>query len=133
MNFPANGTANARCDMGPTKVISKDHALVDVKTGKVIKEGLTTRKEEEAYAAHHYIALPVIDNGGRTWLLNGMPVYRLHGSRYETVDDKVVHLTRCPDCGGMALNQDEPTMERDVIRCTQCGHEFESRLEMMES
>jgi predicted Zn-ribbon and HTH transcriptional regulator len=119
--------------MGPTKVIPKDHALFDAKNGKLIKDGLATRKEQENYAAHHYVVLPVIDSRGRTWLLNGKPVYCLRGSRYETVDDEVVHLTRCPDCGGMAVNSDEPTVERDVIRCTQCGNEFDSRLEMMES
>jgi hypothetical protein len=33
----------------------------------------------------------------------------------------------------MALPIDEVTVERDCVRCTQCGHEFEPRLEMMES
>jgi len=119
--------------MGPTKVIVKSNALLDVQTGKLIKEGLVTRKEQEDYALHHYLVLPVVDNAGRLWSLNGKYVYCLRGSRYETSDDEVVHLARCRDCGGMGIPADEPTVERDCIRCSQCGHEFEARLEMMES
>ncbi len=119
--------------MGPTKVIVKCDALYDVKTDKLIKEGLATRKEQEEYAMYHYVVLPVLDNSGQPWLLDGKHVYCLRGTRYETSDDEVVHLARCPDCGGMCISTDEPTVERDCIRCTQCGHEFESRLEMMES
>ncbi len=119
--------------MGPTKVIVKCDALYDVKTDKLIKEGLATRMEQEEYAMHHYVVLPVLDNSGQPWLLDGKHVYCLRGTRYETSDDEVVHLARCPDCGGMCISTDEPTVERDCIRCTQCGHEFESRLEMMES
>ncbi len=119
--------------MGPTKVIVKCDALYDVKTDKLIKERLATRKEQEEYAMHHYVVLPVLDNSGQPWLLDGKHVYCLRGTRYETSDDEVVHLARCPDCGGMCISTDEPTVERDCIRCTQCGHEFESRLEMMES
>jgi hypothetical protein len=33
----------------------------------------------------------------------------------------------------MAVPSDEVTMERDCVCCTQCGHEFDARLEMMES
>jgi hypothetical protein len=119
--------------MGPTKVIVKSDALHDVKTGKLIKDGLATRKQQEDYSTHHYIALPVLDNAGQLWLLNGQPVYCLQGSRYETSDDQTVHLARCHDCGGMGISVDEPTVERDCVRCTQCGHEFDARLEMMES
>ncbi len=119
--------------MGPTKVIVKCDALYDVKTDKLIKEGLATRKEQEEYAMYHYVVLPVLDNSSQPWLLDGKHVYCLRGTRYETSDDEVVHLARCPDCGGMCISTDEPTVERDCIRCTQCGHEFESRLEMMES
>jgi predicted Zn-ribbon and HTH transcriptional regulator len=119
--------------MGPTKVIVKRHALYDVKTGTLLKAGLATQKEQEDYATHHYIVLPVADHAGQPWLLDGKPVYCLRGSRYETSDDQVVHLARCPDCGGMCISTEEVTMERDCIRCTSCGHEFESRLEMMES
>lgn len=119
--------------MGPTKVTVKGDALYDGKTGRLIKDGLAMRKEQEDYAKHHYIVLPILDNAGRPWLLDGKPVYCLRGSRYETSDDGVVHLARCPDCGGMCISTDGPTVERDCIRCTQCGHEFEPRLEMMES
>jgi hypothetical protein len=28
---------------------------------------------------------------------------------------------------------EEGTVERDCVRCTQCRHEFDARLEMMES
>ena len=38
--------------MGPTKVIVKSDALHDVKTGKLIKDGLATRKEQEDYALY---------------------------------------------------------------------------------
>ena len=119
--------------MGPTKVIVKSDALHDVKTGRLIQAGLATRKQQGDYATHHYIVLPVIDNVGQPWVLEGKPVYCLRGSRYETSDDEVVHLARCHECGGMAVSSDGPTVERDCTRCTQCGHEFEARLEMMES
>ena len=119
--------------MGPTKVIVKSDSLHDGKTGKLIKDGLATRKQQEDYATHHYIALPVIDNAGQLWVLDGKPVYCFKGSRYETSDDQTVHLARCHDCGGMSISADEPTVERDCVRCTQCGHEFDPRLEMMES
>jgi len=119
--------------LGPTKVIVKGDKLYEVNTGKLIKGNLSTREEQENYAMYHYIALPVIDHAGKPWLLDGKPVYCLRGARYETEDDEVVHLVRCPDCGGMGISVEEPTVERDCIRCTQCGHEFDARLEMMES
>jgi hypothetical protein len=110
--------------MGPTKVIVKGQALYDARTGKLVKDGLATAKEREDYAAHHYIALPLVDNAGRPWMLEGQPVYCLRGSRYETVDDQQAHLARCPDCGGMGIRVDELTVASD---------EFDARLEMMES
>lgn len=119
--------------MGPTKVIVKRDALYDVNTGKLLKAGLATQKEQEDYATHHYIVLPVLDRAGQPWLLDRKHVYCLRGSRYETSDDEVVHLTRCPDCGGMCISTDAAPVERDCIHCTRCGHGFESRLEMMES
>jgi len=119
--------------MGPTKVIVKGDALYDAKTDKLIKDGLTSRKALEDYAAHHYVALPVVDDAGRPWMLDGEPVYCLRGSKFETLQDEAAHLRRCPDCGGMAVPNDEGTMERDCVRCTQCSHEFDARLEMMES
>jgi len=118
---------------GPTKVVVKENALYDARTGKVIQDGLKTRKELEDYAAHHYVALPVVDNAGKPWLLDGKNVYCLRGSKFETLDDEAAHLRRCPDCGGMAVPSDEVTTERDCVRCTQCHHEFDARLEMMES
>lgn len=119
--------------MGPTKVIVKGDGLYDVKTSRLIKGGLSTWEDQENYAMHHYIILPVVDNAGQPWLLDGKPVYCLRGARYEAANDQVVHLARCPDCGGMCVCIDEPTVERDCNRCTQCGHEFDARLEMMES
>ncbi|HEX9757923.1 MAG TPA: hypothetical protein VGB26_08990 [Nitrospiria bacterium] len=119
--------------MGPTKVIIKGKAIFDGKNGKKIKDGLNTPKALKEFAAHHYISLPVLDNLGKPWLVNEKPVYCLRGTKYETLDDEVVHLTRCPDCGGMGINIEEPALERDCIQCTQCGHEFDARLEMMES
>ena len=59
--------------MGPAKVIVKGDALHDAQTGKLIKDGLSTQKTREDYAAHHYIALPVVDNTGKPWMLNGNP------------------------------------------------------------
>ncbi len=44
-----------------------------------------------------------------------------------------IHLVRCPDCGGMGIRSDEFTVESDCIRCTVCEHEFDARLEMMET
>jgi hypothetical protein len=119
--------------MGPTKVSVQGEALYDIHTGKLIAEGLATPQKLADYAAHHYIALPVVDNAGRPWLLDGKLVYCFHGAKYETQDDQPVHVRRCPDCGGMAVPIDEVTMERDCVRCTQCSHEFDARLQMMES
>lgn len=119
--------------MGPTKVIVKGDALYEVRTGKLVKDGLATAMEREDYAKHHYISLPVVDNAGRPWMLEGQPVYCLRGSRYETVADQQAHLARCPDCGGMGVRADEMAVASDCIRCVQCGHEFDARLEMMES
>jgi hypothetical protein len=119
--------------MGPTKVIVKDDSLYDVQTGKLIKAGLPTRAEQEVHATHHYLVLPVVDHAGRPWLWEGKPVYCLHGVQYETADGQPAHLARCPDCGGMGVRVEEVTIERDCIRCVQCGHEFDARLKMMES
>ncbi|MBI4400627.1 MAG: hypothetical protein HY581_03210 [Nitrospirae bacterium] len=119
--------------MGPTKVIVKGAALYDAQSGKLIQDGLTTPQALQDYAAHHYIVLPEVDKAGKPWELDGQPVYCIRGARYETLDDHQPHLARCPDCGGMGIRVDEVTLERDCIRCTQCGHEFDARLEMMES
>jgi hypothetical protein len=118
---------------GPTKVVVKGDALYDAKTGKLIQGGLKTRKELEDYAAHHYITLPVVDNAGKPWQLDGKQVYCLRGSKFETLDGEAAQVRRCPDCGGMAVPSEEGTVERDCVRCTQCRHEFDARLEMMES
>jgi len=119
--------------MGPTKAIIRDQALYEASTGKFIKDGFASRHEIEDYVKHHYLALPVVDNAGNAWQLDGKPIYCYRGSQYETVDDRRVHLARCPDCGGMGIRADEFVVESDCIRCTQCGHEFDARLEMMET
>ena len=119
--------------MGPTKVIVKDSGLYDAVSGKLVKGGFASRHELEDYVNHHYLVLPMIDKAGRPWLLDGKPVYRLRGVQYETLDDQKVHLVRCPECGGMGIRSDEFTVESDCIRCTACGHEFDARLEMMET
>ncbi|HTP41695.1 MAG TPA: hypothetical protein VML36_04690 [Nitrospiria bacterium] len=119
--------------MGPTKLVIKENTLYDAMTGKVVHGGFSTRQEMDTYAAHHYLALPVVDHVGRPWEVAGRPVYCLHGTSYETLDGEVIHAVRCPDCGGMAIRMDEPTVQAECLRCTQCGHEFDARLEMMES
>jgi len=119
--------------MGPTKVIVKGGAIHDAKTGKLIKEGFANRQELERYAAHHYVVLPELDKTGRPWELDGKPLYCVRGTRYESLDDDPLHLARCQDCGGMGIRADELTVESDCIRCTQCSHEFDARLEMMET
>ena len=119
--------------MGPTKAIVKENALYEAVGGKLIKDGFADRKAVEDYVNHHYLALPVTDKAGRPWQLEGKPVYCLRGSQYETVDDRKVQLSRCPDCGGMGVRSDVVAVESDVIRCTGCGHEFDARLEMMET
>jgi hypothetical protein len=119
--------------MGPTKAIVKGHALYEAVGEKLIRDGFTNQREIEDYVNHHYLVLPVVDNAGRPWLLDGKPIYCLRGVQYETVDDRRVHLARCPDCGGMGIRSDEFTVESDCIRCTACGHEFDARLEMMET
>jgi hypothetical protein len=119
--------------MGPTKVVIKDNALYDAKTGKLVQDGFADRDALLGYAAHHYIVLPVVDRTSQPWAVNGKPVYCLHGASYETLDDEAIHVVRCLDCGGMAIRVDEPVVESDCVRCTQCGHEFDARLKMMES
>jgi hypothetical protein len=119
--------------MGPTKAIVKGHALYEAVGGKLIRDGFTNQREIEDYVNHHYLVLPVVDDAGRPWLLDGKPIYCLRGVQYETVDDRRVQLARCPDCGGMGIRSDEFTVESDCIRCTACGHEFDARLEMMET
>jgi len=71
--------------MGPTKAIIKNQALYEAATGKFIKDGFASRHEIEDYVKHHYLALPVIDNAGNAWLLDGNPIYCYRGSQYETV------------------------------------------------
>ena len=119
--------------IGPTKVSVKSDALYDAKTGKLIKDGLATLEAKAEYAAHHYIALPVVDNARLPWNVEGQLVYCLHGVNYETLDQELPHARRCADCGGLAIPIEEVTVERDCVRCTQCSHEFDARLEMMES
>lgn len=119
--------------MGPTKVIAKGDAIYDASTGQMIQEGLSTPEALQHYAAHHYLVLPEVDKSGRSWEWEGKLVYCLHGSRYEAADGQPLHLARCSSCGGMGVRIDEVTLERDCLRCTQCGHEFDARLEMMES
>ena len=119
--------------MGPTKAIAKENALHEAVSGKLIKDGFASRRELEDYVNCHYLALPVVDNAGKPWLLDEKPVYCFRGTQYETVDDQKVQLARCPHCGGMGIRSDEFTGESDCIRCTACGHEFDARLEMMET
>ena len=119
--------------MGPTKAIVKANALYEVVGGKLIKDGFANRQEIEDYVNHHYLVLPVVDQAGKPWMLEGQPIYCLRGSQYETVQDERVHLVRCPDCGGMGIRSDELSVQSDCIRCTACGHEFDARLEMMET
>lgn len=119
--------------MGPTKAVMKDSALYGAVSGKLIKDGLNTHEAIKDYVDHHYLVLPVVDKQCRPWLLDGKQVFCLHGSQYETLDGTKVHLARCPDCGGMGIRAEEGSVDSDVIRCTSCGHEFDARLEMMET
>ena len=119
--------------MGPTKTIVTNNALYEAMSGKLIQAEFASRRDIEDYVNHHYLALPVVDNQGRPWVLDGKPVYCFRGVQYETLDDQKVQLARCPDCGGMGIRSDELSVETDVIHCTSCGHEFDARLEMMET
>jgi DNA-directed RNA polymerase subunit RPC12/RpoP len=119
--------------MGPTKAIVKGNALYEAASGKFLKDGFAGLAAIQDYVNHHYLVLPVVDNAGNPWLFEGKPVYCLRGVQYETVDDEKLHLARCPDCGGMGIRADEFTVESDCIRCMSCGHEFDARLEMMET
>ena len=119
--------------MGPTKAVVKDNALYEAVSGKLIQAGFLNRRDIDEHVKRHYLALPVVDNAGNPWSLDGKPIYCLHGVQYETVDDQKIHLARCPDCGGMGIRSDEFTVESDCIRCIACGHEFDARLEMMEN
>ena len=60
--------------MGPTKAIVRDQSLYEAATGKFIKDGFASRREIEEYVNHHYLALPVVDQAGNAWLLEGKPV-----------------------------------------------------------
>lgn len=119
--------------IGPTKVTIQGDAIYDAKSGKLVQSGLSTPQAVADYALHHYIALPVVDNRGRFWAFEGKPVYCLRGAQYETVQEELPQVRRCAECGGMAVPSEEGTVERDCVRCTQCSHEFDARLEMMES
>ena len=119
--------------MGPTKTIIKEQALYEAATGKLLKDGFANRQAIEDYVKNHYLALPVVDHAGNAWLLEGQPIYCFRGTQYETLDGQRVHLARCPDCGGMGIRSDEFTVESDCIRCVSCEHEFDARLEMMET
>ena len=119
--------------MGPTKAIIKEQALYEARSGKLIRDGFTSRTEIKEYVKHHYLVLPVVDDHGTPWMLDGTPIYCLRGSRYETLDDHRLHLARCLNCGGMGIRDDEFVVESDCIRCTACGREFDTRLEMMET
>jgi hypothetical protein len=119
--------------IGPTKVNVKGDALYDAKTGKLIQAGLASPAAMTEYAAHHYVALPVLDDAGRPWSFGEKQVYCFRGSKYETITEDLPNARRCPECGGLAMPVDEATVERDCVRCTQCSHEFDARLEMMES
>ena len=57
--------------MGPTKAVVKDAGIYDAKTGKLIKDGLTTPEAIQDYAAHHYLVLPVVNKACQPWLLDG--------------------------------------------------------------
>ena len=98
--------------MGPTKAIVKDGAIYDAKTGKLMKDGLTTHEEIQDYVNHHYIALPVVNKACEPWVLDGEPIYCLRGTRYENLKDEVLHLARCPDCGGMGSAMTNPWSNR---------------------
>jgi hypothetical protein len=119
--------------MSQTKVIVNGQALYEAVSGKLIKDGFAGKRDVEDYVNHHYLVLPVADYAGRPWMLDGQPVYCLRGTQYETLDGRRIHLARCPDCGGMGIRMEVSTVESDCIRCIACGHEFDARLEMMET
>jgi len=119
--------------MGPTKAVVKGNTLCEAVGGKVIKAGFANQREIDEYVKHHYVALPITDNAGHPWSLEGKLVYCFRGTQYETINGQRVHLARCPECGGMAIRADEFTVESDCIRCISCEHEFDARLEMMET
>ena len=73
------------------------------------------------------------DNARRPWQLDGQPIYCLHGVQYETVDDRRVHLTRCPDCGGMGVRTRSLPSSPIVSVAPPVGMSFDARLEMMET
>jgi len=119
--------------MGPTKAIVSGTGIYDALTGKMIKDGLSTRQAMLDYAAHHYVVLPEVDHQGRPWEFNEQPVYCLHGVRYETLDSQELHLARCNGCGGMGIRMEEVPVERDCVQCIQCRRELDARLETIES
>ena len=118
--------------MSPTKAIIQEDTLHEAKTGKPITNGFSSRQEIERYVNRRYMVLPVTDNTGRPWMLDGQPIFRLRGTRYETVNDERVDLSTCPTCGGMGVRLEESIVESECRKCTACGKEFGVRLAMME-
>jgi hypothetical protein len=107
--------------MGPTKAIVKGQALYEALGGKLIKDGFTNRQDMEDYVSRHYLTLPVVDQQGRPWLLDGKPVYCLHGTQYETMNDALVHLVRCLDCGGMGFDSTNSLSNRTASTAQLAG------------
>ena len=82
--------------MGPTKAVVKDGGIYDAKTGKLIKDGLTTHEAIQDYVAHHYLVLPVMNKACQPWLLDGQPIFCLRGTRYENLQDEVLAFGPMP-------------------------------------
>ena len=76
--------------MGPTKAVVKDGGIYDAKTGKLIKDGLTTHEAIQDYVAHHYLVLPVVNKACQPWLLDGQPIFCLRA-----LGMKISKMTYC--------------------------------------
>ncbi|MBK9113036.1 MAG: hypothetical protein IPM88_15590 [Nitrospira sp.] len=63
-----------------TKAIVHDSRSTEAVSGKLIRDGFTSQQAMEDYVRQHYIVMPVRDNAGQPWQLDGKPVYCPHGA-----------------------------------------------------
>ena len=104
--------------MGPTKAIVTENALYEAVSGKLIQAGFANRRDIQDYVNHHYLALPVVDNQGRPWVLEEKPG---RSSPWRAIRDpgrSEGPPRSVPGLRRHGIRSDELSVETDVIRCT---------------
>ena len=105
------------------KVFIKGGALYDATTGNAMVIGFLTEAHIEAYVNdHEHLVLPVLDHDGQPWMSEGQLVFCPGGTHYETVNRRLTDVSPCPDCGGMVIWINEPTMDSTEGKCVGCGN-----------